>query len=210
MATTNQSQWIGRIDSKSISGKRVIVSHWKASDNYNPNLFTKCTGCALANQLVNNSKDCLIQIRSNQLCSIGLNSYHYHNSHQKLLIDHQQLIQQSVGGNMDSSIREHVFRAIEASPLEITLINAIIDSDNAKVELIQLWTNLKYSCDSQQLTHLNGFTDGSINFKTPSRNNQVIMGAGWVIPDVDMSYGLATVLWPSSTKAELSAILLLL
>lgn len=36
------------------------------------------------------------------------------------------------------------------------------------------------------------------------------MGLGWVIPEVDISFGAATTLWPSSTKAELNAILLLL
>src|SRR2546429_287283 len=36
------------------------------------------------------------------------------------------------------------------------------------------------------------------------------MGTGWIIPEADVSFGTATTSWPSSTKAELSAILILL
>src|SRR2546429_6006305 len=36
------------------------------------------------------------------------------------------------------------------------------------------------------------------------------MAKGWITPEADVSFGTATVLWPSSTKAELSAILTLL
>src|SRR2546429_5918091 len=36
------------------------------------------------------------------------------------------------------------------------------------------------------------------------------MGTGWIIPEADVFFGTATTSWPSSTKAELSAILTLL
>ena len=32
------------------------------------------------------------------------------------------------------------------------------------------------------------------------------MGAGWIVPQLDVQFGCATTLWPSSTKAELFAI----
>lgn len=65
-------------------------------------------------------------------------------------------------------------------------------------------------CVQQDLVHLTGFTDGSVDFKLPSRDGQVIMGIGWIIPEAELSFKVATILWPSSTKAELSAILSLL
>src|SRR6266480_4391409 len=92
---------------------------------------------------------------------------------------------------------------IEILSLEMELINSIVHPDSVRCDLIQTWLNLKSICSDQQLAHINGYTDGSVNFKTPSRNNQVIIGTGWIIPEVNISFGAATTLWPSSTKAEL-------
>src|ERR1041384_5804131 len=48
--------------------------------------------------------------------------------------------------------------------------------------------------------------NGSLNSSKVTTDKAAIMGSGWYIPTLDISFGCVTTGWPSSTKAELVTI----
>ena len=71
------------------------------------------------------------------------------------------------------------------------------------IKYLDIYNN-SFTADYQQSIDI--YTDGSLNASKVTADDAVIMGSGWYIPTLDISYGCASTGWPSSTKAELIAI----
>ena len=71
------------------------------------------------------------------------------------------------------------------------------------IKLLDIYNNSSIA-EFQQTIDI--YIDGSLNASKVTADDAVIMGSGWYIPTLDISYGCASTGWPSSTKAELIAI----
>lgn len=118
--------WIGRIKSKSKA--TMIASHWSQTDSTSPFEFTECQGCHLSNQRPDNNNKCLVKLRHNQIAKLDPNSFHVQHNNQKLMMDSQQF--------SCHNIENMIIDGLSIDPLEISLINSIVDSSSIGLELI--------------------------------------------------------------------------
>ena len=96
---------------------------------------------------------------------------------------------------------------ITVDNLDNQLIKSALADNSARrlliIKYLDIYNN-SFTADYQQSIDI--YTDGSLNASKVTADDAVIMGSGWYIPTLDISYGCASTDWPSSTKAELVAI----
>jgi len=99
-----------------------------------------------------------------------------------------------------------ILPSITVDSLDVQLIKSSLRTNTAQVNLIDKLTSISEVSTKAQLSSIDIYTDGSLNKALATTNGSTIMGSGWFIPHLDISYGCASTHWPSSTKAELIAI----
>src|SRR6185437_16192066 len=91
--------------------------------------------------------------------------------------------------------------------LDNQLIKSALTDNSAHrlliIKLLDIYNN-SFTANNQQSIDI--YTDGSLNASKVTADDAVIMGSGWYIPTLDISYGYAFTGWPSSTKVELVAV----
>src|SRR6266542_3547806 len=94
---------------------------------------------------------------------------------------------------------------VNVLPLEMELINRWVTDAFLQGALTNIFYSLLGTCRSQGL-HI--YTDGSmIKSHNIDGEQQITMGAGWIIKDTELSFKCGVEHFPSSTRPELMAIL---
>ena len=88
--------------------------------------------------------------------------------------------------------------------LDTQLIKSALADNSARRLLLNKLSDITLNANSQQSIDI--YTDGSLISSKVTTDEAALMGSGWYIPTLDISFGCATTGWPSSTKAELVAI----
>lgn len=197
---------IGKITSKrSIQG--LTYEHW-VYDDIDRNTITPCKGCNASSRYNANSS------QNNRCFKRGLRrdfSVIKTKDHHDSSIEKRKIISTPIGSlepnNLIRLELPHLFD--EETPLSAHIF--IDDFDNS---LINKWTSsdtlqrhLKFCLQAIRERIVNIYTDGSLNPKELNMSGLSIMGAGWILEDSEISFHCATCMFPSSTRAEILAIL---
>src|SRR2546430_4234945 len=189
---------IGKITSKSTRANRVTLTHWTSPNN--DFSYTICKGCELSSWK-SEMDDCIIQ-KLRSLLKMIPDRLLSHNKPAGILRTtpmHQHLISpRDLPTNTPT---------IAVDNLDNQLIKSALADNSARRLLIIKYLDIcnnSFTADYHQSIDI--YTDGSLNASKVTTDDAFIMGSGWYIPTLDISYGCASTGWPSSTKAELVAI----
>src|SRR5205823_7032851 len=194
-SNSSTTQVIGKITSKSTRANRITLTHWTSPNN--DFTYTICKGCELSSWK-SETDDCIIQKPRSLL---------------KVIPDRLLSHNKPAGILRTTPMHKHLVSPCDLPPnlLTITVDNldnqliksALADNSARRLLIIKhldIYNN-SFTADNQQSIEI--YTDGSLNASKVTADDAAIMGSGWYIPALDISYGCASTGWLSSTKAEL-------
>ncbi|POG58120.1 hypothetical protein GLOIN_2v1790829 [Rhizophagus irregularis DAOM 181602=DAOM 197198] len=169
----------GKILKKNLT--RFSYQHWIRQDNNN--LITQCAGCSTNSTHIEDDPVCVKKEK-------------YHKS---TIID----VKRSTNNYQDTSTFEILTPVDLIRTRIITKPSLTISSTLLITELSDILGCLE-QIDNQEF-HF--FTDGSMDLNCINNEDVIVMGAGWILKNTDISFSCGIRFHPSSTKPELLAIL---
>ncbi|GES89835.1 ribonuclease H-like domain-containing protein [Rhizophagus clarus] len=200
---------IGQINKKNRSG-RYSIQHWaiKKGDDNGVIVIQRCNGCALNDKRVNKeSHNCYFNKECSDLACINRISNCQNNSNTKIIKD----IIEIRNHQGRQHIPEWIPGPIQIHDYDTALIQNTLLNKESVTQHIALLHHLRLLFSLSDM--INIYTDGSLTTRYNVNLNTFTkhMGTGWVIlnnkEEVILECSSSITEWPSSTRAELGAIL---
>src|ERR1043165_8158800 len=184
--------------SKSTRSNTTSVTHWTSVTSPNQDfLFSVCKGCDYSSWK-SEENACIIRKQRSHLKVIP-HCFLSHNKSEGILktISIQQ-------PPLPPRAQTLTLPSITVDNLNTQLIKSALADNSARRLLLNKLSDITLNANSQQSIDI--YTDGSLISSKVTPDEAALMGSGWYIPTLDISFGCATTGWLSSTKAELVAI----
>ena len=212
------TQW-GRVFSKCSATDSVTVIHWIPKPD-SIDILQLCSGCHLGDKRLSSSRHsplnqssssiryCLIRKPRSELLTVTAKFTKIDDSYVKLGVPISVYHGQS--SHLQFNGEQKAEHTIIANP-DIEFLLFLLTGPNEPLAIYlatQLQNNIDQIIQEESTSHFKFYTDGSLLIKTD--NGISAMGAGWVNCSSQITGNFALKEWPSSTKAELAAILAVL
>lgn len=207
---TNDPHNYGKITKKH-SLTSISYEHW-APDPLNQSVISRCTGCHSVNMPSMQSNKEPACVKSGKINDFSIIKVVPHP------VGINQEIRKRIITPIDSLCRDYNRAEInrhQANETQMMSEIMIIDYDEA---IIDKWTPtselqwhfkfcLKAIKEHSKNLPIEIYTDGSLAFNERDLGGTTIMGAGWILKDTEISFHCGITKFPSSTRAEIVAIL---
>ena len=194
----NRTLSIGYINSKLASNNLLVITHW--SETQQQFKFAPCTGCSTTSWLSETSL-CQIQIPRSRTAILPNNNFTWNKPSNTVYANIEELCPEYIPPTISVPLPR-----IQIDDIVTQLIKSSFLSERTCTDLISRSTQISQEAIIKQISSLDFYTDGLLDASVNTPDGTPIMGSGWIIPSLNITFGCASTMWPSSTKAELIAI----
>ncbi|CAB4403351.1 unnamed protein product [Rhizophagus irregularis] len=177
--------------------------HWIRQDNNN--LITQCAGCSTNSTHIEDDPVCVKKEKYHKstIIDVKRSTNNYQDTSTFEILTPVDLIKTRIITKPSLYKNESLFVSFDIPSYNLDIIKRTISSTLLITELSDILRCLE-QFDNQEF-HF--FTDGSMDLNCINNEDVVVMGAGWILKNTDISFSCGIRFHPSSTRPELLAIL---
>ncbi|CAB4376761.1 unnamed protein product [Rhizophagus irregularis] len=186
--------------------KEWIITREKGEYQYdNGNLLTQCNSCSTNMNHSDNNTSCLKKGKHHKSAVIDVKrtTNNQQSSIVYEIITPVDMLKKRTISHLSMYENERPLLLIDISSQDLDIINRNVSSPLLITELSDILNVLEHH--DEQKFHF--YTDGSMDLNCLDNEYVVVMGAGWIIKNSNISFSCRVRFYPSSTRPELLAIL---